>query len=76
MPRAKYCVCKGNILRRLGLRAMAEDSATPKYLRITIDVQLGNRKQTTGRINNAADAAIDSAVEILKKELLDAEAEL
>ena len=50
---------------------MAEDSATPKYLRVSIDVQLSSRKQTTGRINAAADAAVAAAVETLKKDLLE-----
>ena len=50
---------------------MSDDSSTPKYLRLTIDVKLGDRKQHATRISSAADAAIGSAVNKLKDDLLD-----
>ncbi|MCX4471769.1 hypothetical protein ACGFI5_00280 [Micromonospora tulbaghiae] len=45
--------------------------STPKYLRLTLDVQLGERNQHANRINQAADAAIAAATEALEENLLE-----
>ncbi|MEV0723820.1 hypothetical protein AB0I37_13680 [Micromonospora purpureochromogenes] len=50
---------------------MTEQRSTPKYLRITLDVQLGERNQHSARINQAADAAIAAATDALEENLLD-----
>ena len=50
---------------------MSDENSTPKYLRVTIDVKLGDRKQHATRISGAADASIGAAVNKLKEDLLE-----